>query len=134
MSKVSKAEQAEALDRLRKFIKPGDIVLCNCKHVSASGMSRVIQLYTLDHSGKGRPLNYIGWNVAKALGMSYDTKREGVKIGGCGMDMGFAIVYELGRALWPTKEAAEAAGYVTGRNSSKAPETDGGYILTHQWL
>jgi hypothetical protein len=28
-----------------------------------------------------------------------DKKRESIKIGGCGMDMGFALVYDIGQAI-----------------------------------
>jgi len=39
--------------------------------------------------------------VAKATQSGFDDRQEAVKVGGSGMDMGFALVYELSRALFP---------------------------------
>ena len=44
MTKAKKAEQAEAIARLREWIKPGDTVYTILDHVSSSGMSRAIRV------------------------------------------------------------------------------------------
>jgi len=49
-------------------------------------------------------------------------------VGGCGMDMGFAVVYDLGLSLWP---AGTPAPHGT-RNGE--PDSNGGYALKHSWL
>jgi hypothetical protein len=59
-----------------------------------------------------------------------DGKREGLRVSGCGMDMGFDIVYNLGRFLFPKGDGKT----VTGRNGDTKPETDGGYLLKQEWL
>lgn len=106
----TKTEQSEAIERLRDWLKPGDEVQCILRHVSRSGMSRVIQLVKFDRKS-GRVLA-LGWNAALALDWRYDWEREGVKVGGAGMDMGFHLVYTLSSALF-----------------------DGdGYALTHHWI
>jgi hypothetical protein len=65
----------------------------------------------------------IGWLAARAMGDRYDRDRQGIKIGGCGMDMGFSLVYDLGRTLYPR-------GFkVNGRGRK-----DGGYALKQEWL
>lgn len=95
-TKKQSAEQQEAIARLRETLKPGDTVYCQIKSVSRSGMSRVIQLLTIENNEP----RWIGYSAALAMGDTYDQKREGIKIGGCGMDMGFALVYNLARTLF----------------------------------
>lgn len=105
MTRAQQAERAEALERLREWLKPGDTVYTILRHVSRSGMQRTIDVVHFDargatHDGRqGTPL-HLGYNIAQALGMSYDRQREGVKVGGCGMDMGFHLVYSLSSALF----------------------------------
>lgn len=131
MSKKSEQERQEAAGRLREWVKPGDTVYCILRHVSASGMNRTIQLVKIDG---GEPA-FLGWNAAKALGYRYDEKREGVKIGGCGMDMGFALVSELGRVLFPDGgqvEHSTRSGQLQRGGETQEPR--GEYLLRHRWL
>ena len=107
MSKHTKDEQEQALTRLFALLQPGDTILTSLRHVSRSGMSRVIQLIAI----KDNQLHYIGYNAAIVMGKKYDDKREGIVIGGCGMDMGFALVYDLSYRLFAD-----------------------GYRLHHRWL
>jgi hypothetical protein len=46
----------------------------------------------------------------------------GITVGGGGMDMGFHLVYNLGRVLWPF--GFKRAG----------KRCDGGYALRQEWL
>lgn len=116
---VSKKEQQEARERLRKYIKPGDTIYCILRHVSRSGMTRVIDLVTVREDGE---ILHIGYNAALALGWPYDREREGVRVSGGGMDMGFHLVYSLARALFPGGQTVAERG------------EDAGYSLTHRWL
>src|SRR5690606_2034174 len=115
---VSKQEQQEARERLRKYIKPGDTIYCILRHVSRSGMTRVIDLVTVRDDGE---ILHIGYNAAAALGWTYDREREGVRVSGCGMDMGFHLVYSLAHALF-------SGGQTVAERSE-----DAGYSLTHRW-
>lgn len=153
MPKYSKQEQTEAIERLREWLAPGDKVHCILRHVSSSGMARVIQFVKMVD---GNP-RYLGRSIAIALGMSYDMKREGIKVEGCGMDMGFQVVYHAGRVLFPdgfgvegTRNGAALARAETrghakllvnhgwkfyGRNGdSSGWDNDGGYALQSVWL
>lgn len=94
---TKKAEKAEACDRLRDLVKPGERVYCVLRHVSASGMQRRIDFYSIGEDK--RPL-YLSGYIATALGMRRHDK-QGLVVNGCGMDMGFHVVYELARTLWP---------------------------------
>ena len=70
----------------------------------------------------------IGWYVALALGLPLSKKNEwSVKIGGCGMDMGFHLVTSLSYAL----------GYNSDENGKIKGAPDGvtnAYGLNHKWL
>jgi hypothetical protein len=137
MTKAQQSEQAVAFARLRETLKPGTTVYTQLKHVSRSGMQRVIQLVVIENNGP----RWIGWTVAKAPGMRYDREREGIVIGGCGMDMGFELVYNIGRALFRNGfdcvgERCPSNDHSNGdRNYRPHKHTgDGGYALHHRWL
>lgn len=109
MTKYSKAEQKEAFDRLRKWIKPGDTVHTILDHVSQSGMSRTIRVVLLKDSDATHP-NHA---VSALLGYSRAKRGDGFTVGGCGMDMGFHVVHSLGYALF-----GEEASKGTGRDAN----------------
>ena len=91
---MTKKEQSEALDKLRATFHPGDTVYTVLRHVSRSGMSRSISV--LDHDNHD-----VSFWVSRALGWPVDQKNYGVKVSGCGMDMGFHLVYSLSHVLFP---------------------------------
>ena len=103
MTATKTAAQTEAADRLRQWLKPGDTVYCILRHVSASGMSRRIFCLSIKPAPdmpEGIDRRHMDRNVAIVLGLREKPRAEGVIIGGCGMDMGFEIVYRLGHALY----------------------------------
>lgn len=166
MATWTKQEKAQAIERLRVWIKPGDTVHCILRHVSRSGLSRVIQCVKLEpHPDIPGAVSeaWLGYNIAQACGYRYDRQREGVIVGGCGMDMGFAVVYDLGRTLYgagfgcigdrcPSNDhsngdrdytphddgtprtAAEVGTDMPGARAHRHYHTDGGYALKHRWL
>lgn len=97
-------ERQKALDHIRPLVKPGDKVYTILRHVLRSGMSRAIGVVLMPRCDpeevSNGPMDITPW-VAKSEGMSLDRDRWGVKIGGCGMDMGFALVYDLSYHLFP---------------------------------
>jgi hypothetical protein len=101
MSKASKAakaaEQAEALENLREHFPVGSTVHTVLRHVTKNGMSRSISVIVPTGDG----INDVSWLVAKALDRKFDVDHGGVKMGGAGMDMGFALAYDLSRSLYP---------------------------------
>lgn len=136
MTKYSKEDVDRARDLLLKILKPGDTVFCIMRNVSRSGMSREIDLQGPDHE-------WLSGAAAKVLGCKLG-KHEGIKIGGCGMDMGFALVYELSSKLFPTyrctgtkysnpRRCASADHFNPGDCRKKRKHTDG-YALKHRWL
>lgn len=129
----------EAMKLLHELLKPGDTVYTILRHVSASGMSRRISLIVLMPQDSKVSVRQID-DLCEAAGLakhktvtrydsrgdSYKGREEGLVIGGCGMDMGFSLVYELGRIVWPNG-TLESHGTRDG-------EADGGYVLRHEWL
>ena len=61
------------------------------RHCSRSGMSRSISVYVLTKD-RFVKLDYLISNVTD---MKLDKNNGGVKIGGCGMDMGFSLVNDM---------------------------------------
>lgn len=104
--KQADREKQEAREQLKEIIGDTRTIYTKLNHVSRSGMYRVIDVFIIQDN---KPLR-ISWSVAKAIGNKYDRRHEGVGIGGCGMDMGFAIVYNLSMALFcPDKYDHESA-------------------------
>jgi hypothetical protein len=161
--RISAKEQDrnEAIATLRKRIKPGDTVYCILRHVSSSGMSRVIDLCIPD----GKAVESIAWLAARAMDDKMVNDRHyGIRVSGCGMDMGFYLVYNLGRTLFPqgfdvvdrtrcnkcqdrpgldglgrTCKGCSGTGEVVtprrGRNGDMSGhDNDGGYALNSKWL
>lgn len=120
--KAARAEYCKA--ELRALLVPGAKVYCILRSVSASGMSRSISLYVQKSDGDMRNIDSLS---ADALGYKL-AKQAGVMVSGCGMDMGFHLVYALGCALWP------AGPETTHGSHNGTPDTDGGYALKHVWL
>lgn len=89
-------ERQEAIAHLRTLIKPGDTVYTVLRHVSRSGMSRTIDVFIMRD---GQPCR-ITRSVGQATGIDYDRKHEGLKLGGCGYDVGFHAVYALAHSLF----------------------------------
>lgn len=120
--KYSKEDVAQSMKILHKYLKPGSTVLTVLRNVSRSGMSRRIDLYTI-HNNETIFLSY-----AAATVMGYPYPNDGIKVGGCGMDMGFSLVYELGAVMWP-----QGTDKPHGRRNGE-PDSSGGYALKQRWL
>lgn len=129
-------EITEARAALLEWLQPGDTVHTILRHVSTSGMSRRISLIKI-HEGDTISLDY---QAAKLMDCRIADK-GGIVASGCGMDMGFHLVYNLSRYLWP--EGYDCAGekrchsndHSNGdRNYKSHHHADGGYALSHRWL
>jgi len=137
MPKTSKARKEECRARLLSLIRPGDTVYTTLKHVSRSGMMRVIDLHIIKDN---EPL-WIGRTVADLLEDSYDYRKQGIRVGGCGMDMGFSIVYNLSHVLFPDGfgcigERCPSNDHCNGdRDYTEGHKhSSGGYALRHRWM
>ena len=111
MKKLSKDEEKESIKELKKYIKKGDTVFTSLgKDVSSSGMYRHIKILVIN---KKRILN-ISWQVSELLGWTYKDNTNSIGVGGCGMDMGFHLVYHLSSKLFKGDRS--------------------GYAVKHQWI
>jgi hypothetical protein len=140
MNAKDKAREG-AKEYLRQIIKPGDTVYTSVKHVSRSGMYRVINLYVV----KDSQISCID-NYASDLLQGYDERHYGCKASGCGMDMGFALVYNLSYALYPDYECIASPLDNSKRcpsnehvNDWKSPKGEGvihhdGYAISQRWM
>lgn len=155
MAKHSKTAINEARAQLRKWLKPGDTVHTICDHVSSSGMSRDIRVVIVQKYGTILHPNH---SVSVLLDYPRAKRGDGMRVGGCGMDMGFHIVHSLGYALFG-EEARDGTGkeanalrkaifhadkfYMMQGGRKERPDWNkpaqewfgaAGYALKHQWL
>lgn len=129
MTKVKEIEREEAAMRLRKMLRPGTEVNTILRRVSASGMTRHISLVVVH---KGQIIDITYW-AGRVLGLRRDSTTGGLVVGGCGMDMGFYVVYSLSRRLYP--KGFKLPKGKRGRNGDESGfDDDGGYALEHRWL
>lgn len=143
---AKEAKKEEAKNFLKKYLKPGDTVYTHVEHVSRSGMYRVIRLYVIDEN-QPMDISY----TASILLEGYDEKHNGCRASGCGMDMGFALVYALSRRLFEEFYCiGKGEGYIclcpsndhlnwredNSHNdySSTRLHSDSGYALRQKWL
>jgi len=137
-TKAEQAECQEAIEFLRKIVPVGTTVYNVLRHVSSSGMTRHIDCYVMrPNETTGESTTYPMWIthwVAKVIDCRMAKNERGMVVGGCGMDMGFHVVYNLGRVLFP--EGFDIPAGKWGRNGTKVSEhdTDGGYALTASWM
>ena len=129
-AKVTDQERDEARDTLRKLLPPGSTVYTVIRHVSASGMSRCIDLYVIQDN---RP-RWLSGYACKAAGFTWDDKRESIRVGGCGMDMAWHLVYELASAIYSEGYGCIGIGcpandHTNGDRNRDHWHRDGGYAL-----
>lgn len=116
LSKKAQAQQekeearAYLLSILDKQEKP--TLYTSLKHVSASGMSRDMKVLAVVD---GQIVD-VTWYVSKIIGTLKERNGQRViRVGGCGMDMGFHVVYEVSAVLYGYKER-------------------GAYTIRHEWI
>lgn len=110
--------QDSAIRELRHLFRAGSTAYTDVTHVSRSGMTRYIEVYRIKN---GTPLN-VSHLVAEALDRGYDPHR-GVKVQGCGMDMGFELVYSMSRTV-----------HANSRSKLRKDKHDAGYLIKQRWL
>ena len=118
---LEQQERQDAVERLKAILEPGDTVKTILRHCSRSGMMRHISLIS------GKDCRDITWLAARAMNGKL-APDGGIKTPGCGMDMGFHLVYALGYTLWPNGTPKPH-----GKRNGE-PDSDGGYALKQEWL
>ena len=108
-TKKAQADRAEAIDKLRSWFPKGSTIYTRLESTSKSGMSRVISIsgYLRTEEGglalalDGEPAR-IHPNYLAGLALNWPTargNRDGIKVSGCGMDMGFDLVCSLAHII-----------------------------------
>jgi hypothetical protein len=120
MTKKQEIEQERegAIEKLRALFAGDDkpVIHTIIRHVSASGMSRDISLIYVK---EGAIHNITYWGaLALDWKLSEKSGNRAIRVGGCGMDMGFHTVYTLSRVIY----------------RDTATKIDPGYVLTQAWL
>ncbi|MCM8832172.1 MAG: hypothetical protein NC918_08280 [Candidatus Omnitrophica bacterium] len=103
------AEEEQLKQELRELVEQGNNrVYTVLKHVSTSGMRRVISVLVAIEKGE---IVCIDWYLGKLGLYKLSKEKEGVIIDGCGFDAGYDVVYSISYLLYGD-----------------------GYKITHQWL
>jgi hypothetical protein len=112
---LKELERVESIERLRGILDGDEkpTIYTILRHVSDSGMSRDISLLYV----KGNSIYHLNYSVACALGDRLVSRNgsDAIRVHGCGMDMGFHLVYSLSSVLYAGEDRA-------------------GDVLSHRWL
>ena len=102
--KITKEEIVKQTEQLRSMIESNGMkVYTVLRHVSSSGMQREISPVIITKDGS---IRHIAYAVSCIVGYGYSEKHghNANIVKGCGMDMGFDLVYNLSSALYPDEE------------------------------
>jgi hypothetical protein len=93
-TKAEKQLQEDAKESLRGILQKGDTLYTIVRHVSQSGMSRRISVFRVNAD---KEIESIDWLIHRAgiFKRANANNGEGLKVTGCGMDMGFHVVYSV---------------------------------------
>ena len=118
--------EADTIKWIRKT-RPKIYTLIN--HVSQSGMLRIIDVFALRNNNK----IWLSPLIEKMTSYNRDNTRDGLRVGGCGMDMGFAVVYAFSKACFPTGFKYRINEHHRN-NDPSLRDNDGGYALRQEWF
>jgi hypothetical protein len=103
-------ENKETIKKLKKAFPKGSTAYTKVIHCSNSGMMRIISVMSIK---KNQPY-YHNYNINEILSNVKHAEKfgeYGLKVNGCGMDMGFHIIYSLSSKLYGD-----------------------GYAINHRWI
>ena len=89
-------EHFEAYDYFKTNLKKNDTIYCMIKHVSQSGMSRHISFFYI----RNNEPRFITPRISDFLDYKMNKYHDAIVVGGCGMDMGFHLIYTLSKILF----------------------------------
>lgn len=116
-------QQADACEKLRAMLSPGQTIYTISRHASGNQHSVVIAT-KLDNRPIIRDITHL---VAMAVGFRR-SKQMFIQQGGGGYSKSFEIGYRLGLALWPN-----GTTFPHGVRNGE-PDSDGGYALRTESL
>lgn len=111
------------------------VLYTNLRHTSRSGMQRKIDVISLIPSGDpANPVSkaWLSYWAAKALGWKFSKEYDAVVVDGCGMDMGFHLVYTLSYLIFKDVPREKWPADLPLRNGEV--ENESGYVLQQKWI
>lgn len=108
-------------------------VYTKVNHVARSGMMRAISSYVIVNN---KPV-CIDWEIEKITSYKQNNTHDGLTVHGCGMDMGFSLVYNLSSVLYPKGFKSHRRNAINGMkpgDNGYEWDQDGGYRITQKWL
>ena len=139
--KATKEEMGRALELLQGWLTPGATVYTILRHVSRTGNTREVSVVIQTPAG-----NMVHPNkaVATLTGMHLNKRFDAIVTQSGGMDVGFEIVYNLGRAMYPagickgTRKCHVDPSKGHSRPAAGSDEghsyQDAGYAFRQEWL
>lgn len=94
MTKLT-TEQQEYRDGLMKMLPKGSKIYTLIRSVSSSGISRRISVFAIIDG----ELIDLDWHIERAGIAKRRANKSGLYIQGCGMDMCFALTYDIAQTL-----------------------------------
>ena len=85
--------------RLENILDVGQEIYCIIRHVSQSGMTRHISFFCIENN---QP-KFLNGLIADYLDYKMNKYHDALVVGGCGMDMAFAVVHYLNSKLSHSK-------------------------------
>jgi hypothetical protein len=114
---------------IRWIRKTRPTIYTQLEHVSQSGMFRRISVCVMRNN---KPV-WINELIDKLTIYKTDKRKTGLRVSGCGMDMGFAVVYNFSSKVFPY--GFKYRKNELHRNGDPAPiDPNGGYALKQRWL
>lgn len=110
-TKAQQTDRLEAIEKLQAILGRGDTLHTILRNVSSSGMSRVISVIYVNNDGSLLNLDYLISQIGVYKRTPASSRYDGLKVSGTGMDMGFAVVYNVSQTVF-----------------------NDGYALKQQWL
>lgn len=111
MTIATEEAKQHARKQLISILPKGSTVYTILKHLSRSGMFRVIDLIYI----KDNQPWHVPYGLLEDIGFKYNRRHEGIARTGTGMDMGFDLVYSLSCKLYGS-------------------EHDNAYALNQRWI
>lgn len=135
--RLTKSETEHLTKECRELLERHERIYGIVRRVARSGMSRVIDFYVLEPVGDIS--NVLPVRISNLLAAVYNRETDGssrswtgdvggVKIGGCGMDMGWHVVYSVRQALGLGETGPQ---YVDGKTREGALNHESGYPVSY---
>lgn len=116
------------IDLVDHIRKKRPIIYVAVHRVTSSGMTRYMSAYMV-YQNQIVNLNYL----IQRLGVARWNNDHELIMGGCGMDMGFALVYAFSHRLFPSGFRYRK-GEWHRNNDPSSWDRDGGYALKKEWI